>query len=54
MHGRLEELVTGTLNRGPERWWVMVLVMAMMAALDTTFVHQQDVYNAIVKAFTER
>jgi hypothetical protein len=36
MHGRLEELVAGPMNRGPEIWWAMV-VMAM-AALDE-FVH---------------
>jgi hypothetical protein len=49
MHGRLKELVEGTLNRGPERWCAMI-VMAM-AALDA-FVCE-DVCNAIVIVFTE-
>jgi hypothetical protein len=49
MHGRLKELVVGPLNRGPERWWTMVIIA--MAAWDE-FVHQ-EVYNAIVKAFME-
>jgi hypothetical protein len=50
MHGRLKELVAGPLNRGPERYWAMLVVIAL-AAFDA-FVHQ-DVYNAIAKVFME-
>jgi hypothetical protein len=49
MHGRLKELVAGPSNKGPEKWWAMVVIaLATLAA----FVHQ-DVYNEIAKAFTE-
>jgi hypothetical protein len=42
--------VAGLLNRGQERWWAMVVLIAL-AAFDA-FIHQ-DVYNAIAKGFME-